>query len=284
MKLLDRLRKEFPTAKQQTLRRMVQDGRVLVNGTRAKRADHNVADDDRVLVRPAEKHSARLPFPIAFEDRDLLVIDKPAGILTSTNARETRPTAFAAVREYVQQTDPTARVGLVHRLDRDASGLLVFAKNSRALSSLKAQFVQHSVTRVYHAIVSPPPRDHRRIDSFLVERADGSVHSTNIPGRGQKAVTHFRVEKTNGKFALLQIRLETGRKHQIRVHLSEAGFPILGDEQYGGMKNENGLMLAAVELGFQHPRTRKPILLKIPAGSDPVTAAFLAIGQKANSL
>lgn len=108
MKLLDRLRKEFPTAKQQTLRRMVQDGRVLVNGTRTTRADQNIADDDRVLVRPPEKLSARLPFPIAFEDRDLLVIDKPAGILTSTNARETRPTAFAAVREYVQQTDPAA--------------------------------------------------------------------------------------------------------------------------------------------------------------------------------
>jgi 23S rRNA pseudouridine1911/1915/1917 synthase len=184
----------------------------------------------------------------------------------------------------VQQTDPTSRVGLVHRLDRDASGLLVFAKNSRALSSLKAQFVQHSVTRVYHAIVSPPPRDHRRIDSFLVERADGSVHSTNIPGRGQKAVTHFRVEKTHGKFALLQIRLETGRKHQIRVHLSEAGFPVLGDGQYGGLKSENGLMLAAVELGFLHPRTKKAILLKIPPDSDRVTATFLAIGDKDNSL
>jgi 23S rRNA pseudouridine1911/1915/1917 synthase len=205
-------------------------------------------------------------------------------MLTSTNARETRPTALASVAEYLHRTDSAARVGLVHRLDRDASGLLVFAKNSRALSLLKRQFAHHSVTRMYHAIVSPAPTDGRRIESWLVERADGSVHSTNIPGRGQKAITHFTVAKCRGEFALLRVRLETGRKHQIRVHLSEKGFPVAGDRQYRGKPCAEGLMLAAVELGFDHPRTAKRISLTIPADSDRVGAAFLAIGGNCDFL
>lgn len=285
MRLLDRLRQDFPTAKQQTLRRMVKDRRVMVNGAAAQRADQNIEAGDQIVVRPAKKNvSVRVPFTIAYEDRDVLVIDKPAGMLTSTNARETRPTALAAVREYLRQTDSGARVGLVHRLDRDASGLLVFSKNSRALSSLKRQFADHSVTRVYHAIVSPPPADDRRFESYLLERADGSVHSTNVPRRGQKAITHFTVAKCRGKFALLQIRLETGRKHQIRVHLSESGSPVVGDPQYGGKPCAEGLMLAAVELGFDHPRTGKRVSLAIPADSDRVVTAFLAFGQNDLSL
>jgi 23S rRNA pseudouridine1911/1915/1917 synthase len=266
MRLLDRLREEFPTAKQATLRRMVREGRVQVNGKKAARTDLNVGKEDRVVVGAGKKFLPRLPFDVLYEDRDVIVIDKPAGMLTSTNARERRPTAFAAVRQYVQEREPGARVGLVHRLDRDASGLLVFAKNSRALSSLKGQFARHSVTRVYHAIVSPAPRDGRRIESFLVERADGSVHSTNVPGRGQKAITRFSVAKCRGEFALLRVELETGRKHQIRAQLSEAGFGVVGDEMYGEKVCDKGLMLEAVELGFEHPKTGRSIFLKLPKG------------------
>ena len=227
MTLQDRLRRDFPTAKRQTLKRMVQNGRVRVNGIAARRLDQTIKPQDRVIVGDTAKEAVaqpRLPFAIIHEDRDILIIDKPAGLLTSTVPREPRPTALAAVREYLRITDPTARAGLIHRLDRDASGLLVFSKNNAAFDSLKKQFFHHTVSRFYHAIVSPPPKKTSgRIESFLVERADGSVHSALRPGRGQKAVTTFDVAKRRGQFALLRIKLHTGRKHQIRVHLSELG-------------------------------------------------------------
>ena len=275
MKLLDLLAKKFPAAKRQTLKRMVQDGRVLINGIAAARLDQLVNADDRLVVNSPRKVLPRPPFPIIHEDRDILVIDKPAGLLTSTVPREPRPTALAALRQYLSLTDPTARLGLIHRLDRDASGLLVFSKNHRAYESLKRQFFYHTVSRVYHAVVSPPPaKAAGRIESFLVERADGSVHSTKIPGRGRRAVTEFIVTNRRENLALLRVTLHTGRKHQIRVHLSESGFPILGDVQYGGKEHPNGLMLAAVELSFDHPRTGKRVAFAVGHISDRVAVSF----------
>ncbi len=189
MILFDRLRQDFPTAKRQTLKRMVQNRRVIINGIPATRLINRFKPKDRIIVIANVKKSPKptLPFPILFEDRDILVIDKPAGLLTSTVPREPRPTALAAVTEYLRATDPSAHVGLIHRLDRDASGLLVFSKNPAAYDSLKKQFFHHTVTRIYHAIVSPPPRrDSGRIESRLIERADGTVHSTRQATKGQR--------------------------------------------------------------------------------------------------
>jgi 23S rRNA-/tRNA-specific pseudouridylate synthase len=158
-------------------------------------------------------------------------------------------------------------VGLIHRLDRDASGLLVFSKNPAAYASLKRQFFHHTVTRIYHAIVSPAPRqDSGRIESRLVERADGTVHSTRHASKGQSAVTDYLVIKRQENLALLKVTLHTGRKHQIRAHLSESGSPVVGDMLYGG-KPHSSLQLAAVELAFNHPRTQTRV--SFPPGRKP---------------
>jgi 23S rRNA pseudouridine1911/1915/1917 synthase len=287
MTLNDRLRQDFPEAKQQTLKRMVQNRRVRINGIPALRLNQELKPKDQITVDAPVKElirAPRLPFAIIHEDQDILVIDKPPGLLTSTVPRESRPTAIAAVREYLSITDPAARAGLIHRLDRDASGLLVFSKNNLAFDSLKKQFFHHTVSRFYHAIVSPPPKTSARIESFLVERADGSVHTAHVPGRGQRAITTFDVAKRRGQFALLRIKLHTGRKHQIRVHLSEFGSPVLGDTQYGGKPHKKGIMLAAVELAFDHPCTGTRIVFAIPENADRIVAAFNAIGTASESL
>ena len=271
--LLDWLLHRYPTAKRETLKRMLQAGRVTVNGAKPRSLKVAIATADRVEVSDAPAQARRtaeapprLPFRIVYEDADVLVVDKPAGLLTSTVPRERRPTLLAAVRAYVLAREPRARVGLIHRLDRDASGLLVFSKNDAAYQSLKSQFFHHTVHRVYLAVTEgvPNPRE-GRIASRLEERADGTVYSTRDPRKGEQAVMHYEVVEVDGKRALVRVRLETGRKHQIRVHLAQRGTPILGDSVYGKDAAASRLMLAAVKLSFIHPRTGKEVALEIAA-------------------
>ncbi|HSU65944.1 MAG TPA: RluA family pseudouridine synthase [Tepidisphaeraceae bacterium] len=258
--LLDRLLKQYPQAKRQTLKRMVEAGRVRINGKRALRLKQPVAADDQLEVsdRPnkAPSPQAGSDLSIIYEDEDLLVIDKPAGLLTSTTAREWRPTLLAKVREYVKARQPRAVVGLIHRLDRDASGLLIFSKSDLAYRSLKTQFFHHTVVREYRAVVHGAPKPpNGRIESRLVERADGTVRSTRDVAKGQIAISDYQVLRTEGKKSLVRVVLQTGRKHQIRVQLAGLGNPVWGDVVYGPEKKEARLMLAATRLTVTHPGT-----------------------------
>jgi 23S rRNA pseudouridine1911/1915/1917 synthase len=206
---------------------------------------------------------------IIYEDENLLVVNKPAGLLTSTNEREKRPTLLAKVREYVAGQKGRHRVGLIHRLDRDAAGLLVFSKNNRAYESLKEQLFHRNMKRRYLAIVQGIPKpDRGRIESRLIELADGRVVSTKRHAAGERAITDYEVVKQSASQALVRITLLTGRKHQIRVHFAERGHPIVGDQMYAGKigaekrKSRPGsppeLKLCAAELAFDDPITGKP--------------------------
>ena len=265
----DWLTKRYPTAKRQTLKRMVESGRVRVNDRPAKTLKDPLAVADRVTVdeRPAKAQRSIPQGPrIIFEDADILVVDKPAGLLTSTVPRELRPTLLAKVREYVLSTEPRARVGLIHRLDRDASGLLIFSKSDLAYQSLKTQFFKHAVRREYTAIVHGAPRPAKgTIETRVTERTDGTVHTTRQIGKGELAITKYEVLKSEGGLSRLRVMLETGRKHQIRVHLSERATPIVGDCVYGkeGDKAPR-LMLAATRLTIRHPRDGKEMTFEIP--------------------
>jgi 23S rRNA pseudouridine1911/1915/1917 synthase len=239
---------------------MVLAGRVMLNGKPVKKLTEAVGESDRLEVadrpKPPDPTDLLKPLDRVFEDQDLLVVHKPAGLLTSTVAREKRPTALAIVQKYFARHDPKSRPGLIHRLDRDASGLLVFSKNDLAYESLKTQFFKHTVERIYLAIVHGSPKPPKgSIESRLVEYADGTVHSTKAAGKGQRAITEYEVIRVQGNVAEVRIRLETGRKHQIRAHLSQRGSPILGDPLYGRQDSARRLMLAAVELHLDHPRT-----------------------------
>ena len=272
--LQDWLQRTFPLASQTTLRQMLETGRVRVNGTVVRRMKHSVSADDRIHVAervskiPASKRRTLHPMKLVFEDEQLLVIDKPTGLLTSTVPNERRPTAWALVRGYIGEMEGAGRVGLIHRLDRDASGLLVFSKTDLAYRALKQQFFEHAVERIYTAITHGVPTPAAgRIESRLVELPDGTVRSSRRSGAGELAITEYTTIARNGGLAVLRVRLHTGRKHQIRVHLSERGVPIVGDRVYGKPDGAPRLMLCATTLGFVHPETGRAMRFELPIPS-----------------
>src|SRR5438132_2244411 len=196
---------------------------------------------------------------VLFEDDAVIVVDKPAGLLTMATETERTRTVYALLREAATRKRPPERIFIVHRLDREASGMLVFAKTIEAKEKLQDQFKDHSAGRKYVAVVegrvSP---DNFTIRSYLAENAALRVYSTKKKAAGKLAVTHVRVIRANLKMTLVEVRLETGRKHQIRVHLAERGHPIVGDKAYGSRSNPfRRLALHAIHLEFRHPRTHE---------------------------
>jgi 23S rRNA pseudouridine1911/1915/1917 synthase len=257
MQLLDRLAQLFPDSSRTTLRQMLQHGRVRVNGEVEKDAKRSVVLKDAIEV--LDKRTARLLPPaltLLHEDRDLLVIVKANGLLTVATERERDTTAQAYLNHYLGARGED-RVHVVHRLDRETSGVLVFAKTFHARELLKAQFAAHSVDRVYIAIIEGTLETPRgTIRSHLFERRDLRMVSVKAHRDAKHAVTHYRTIEKNSKYSMLEVILETGRKNQIRAHFTEAGHPIVGDQFYGSNTNPLGrLGLHAKLLGFTHPTT-----------------------------
>jgi len=185
--------------------------------------------------------------------------------LTMATDKERRRTAYALLVEHVRR-HRAGRLFIVHRLDREASGLLVFAKSAEAKAGLQAQFKDHSAGRTYVAVTEGRiPRDVFTIKSYLAENAAFRCYSTRDPAQGKPAVTHVTVLKRAPHRTLIEARLETGRKHQIRVHLAEEGYPIVGDPVYGTGRNPiRRLALHGAGLMFRHPRTGQPMTFAAP--------------------
>ena len=202
------------------------------------------------------------PFPSAlglvFEDDDILVIDKPPGLLTIATPHERERTVYHLLWDYLQASRPARRLFVVHRLDRDTSGLLVFAKSPRAKRHLQAQFEARRVERSYVAMVEGRVADDEgTLESRLVE--DRSLRVRSGP-HGKVAVTHYQVRERRRDRTVLDLRLGTGRRHQIRVQLAERGHPIVGDTAHGARAVRHGrLCLHASQLGFAHPRTNERV-------------------------
>jgi 23S rRNA pseudouridine1911/1915/1917 synthase len=203
---------------------------------------------------------------LLFEDDDIIVVDKPAGLLTIATEKEKHETAFAILFEYVKSKHPVEKLFIVHRLDRDASGLLVFAKSEEAKYALQEQFKDHSAGRTYLAvIVGKFEKEKETIESYLAENSIYRSYSTTDRTKGKRAVTHITVVKRAQHRTLIEVRLETGRKHQIRVHLAERGHTILGDKSYGSTSNPIGrLCLHATRLVFEHPLQKKTMTFNSP--------------------
>jgi len=203
---------------------------------------------------------------VLYEDRDIVVVNKAAGLLSIGTGRDQGRTAHAALMDYVRKGNSKSRerVFIVHRLDRDTSGVLVFARSDQAKRTLQDHW--QDAEKTYLAFVEghpSPPED--TISSYLVENNSLRVYSTRDPRLGRLSHTRYKVLKTVGDRALLEIRLLTGRKNQIRVHLADRGWPIVGDSKYGRKIRDNKrLALHAHTLGFDHPHDGRRLTFTAP--------------------
>ena len=233
-------------------------GQVQVNGKVVRQFDSALAAGMVVeAVLWAEPPRPELPFPVLFEDEDIIVIDKPAGLLTIANDKEKVRTAYHILTDYMAERTKGGRIFVVHRLDRDTSGVVLFAKNEDAKHAFQSDWDKRVIRRGYRALVEGMPEPAEgHVKSFLRETSTHLMYS-GAPGRNAKeAITHYRTVASGGGYALMDIDLETGRKNQIRVHMSDLGHPIAGDKQYKAKTNPLGrLCLHANELRLIDPRT-----------------------------
>jgi 23S rRNA pseudouridine1911/1915/1917 synthase len=244
---------------------MLSQGRVSLNGEPCRIADQKVHPGDSLEIG-ARRSPARLTagLQILYEDQDIVVIQKPVGLLTVATPDEREKTAYAFLRHHLKERHPRQKLFIVHRLDKFASGILVFAKSENVKSILQGVFRRHEIQRKYWAIVEGRvEKDRGTIRSNLAEDKSLRMHSTGDTSRGKTAITHFRVLQRLQKLSVLEVTLETGRKNQIRAHMSEMGHPIVGDRAYGSSQDPlRRLGLHAFQLGFSHPVKGTPLLFE----------------------
>jgi 23S rRNA pseudouridine1911/1915/1917 synthase len=288
---LDRfLAQTLPDLSRSRLKGLIDDGQVTLSGEKIGDGNRRVKPGEVYDVAippaaPAMPQGENIPLAVVYEDKDLIVIDKPAGLVVHPAAGNPDGTLVNALIAHcgkeLQGIGGVARPGIVHRLDKDTSGLLIAAKNERAMTSLAKQFAAHAIERAYHAVVWGSPRlGEGRIEGQIGRSPFDRKRMAVLRGQGKEARTRYRVIERFGDperpFAsLIECRLETGRTHQIRVHLTHLGHPLIGDPQYGRARqpprpktpeeaeayaaaaNFPRQALHAYVLGFQHPSTQK---------------------------
>ena len=264
--LIDILSTLHPTAKKNSLRRMIDHGRVLVDGNKASRAKEIIHKGSIVetLSRsegdgPVRKDDG-IPEPeVLYDDSELLVVNKPAGLLSVATPRGEADTMFDRALLWASKNHST-RVHLVHRLDRETSGCLILAKSTRAKDILQRQFKDRTIERIYHAVVFGNPSSKSGVQRARVkETKDKRVRLIQEGERGGKeAITNWSIEQNGPIHTLIRIKIDTGRRAQIRLHMSDMGCPVSGDTRYGrGKASVNRLCLHASSLGFDHPDGRR---------------------------
>lgn len=256
---------------------LIERGLVTLNGVRLK-ASQKIAPGLVVRVeipaaQPTTLTAWDAPLEILHEDADLIVVNKPAGLVVHPAAGHAQDTLVNILLHHVEKLSMgfnENRPGIVHRLDRDTSGVIVIAKNDLAHQHLAAQFKERRTHRIYWAITHGQPSPPKgTVRSQLVRHPTDRKRFASNPRQGKIAVTHYQTLKTAKNFAWLQLKLETGRTHQIRVHLSEKGCPIVGDPLYGAKVKDKKLnfvtrmALHACELGFEHPGTGEKLFFKV---------------------
>jgi 23S rRNA pseudouridine1911/1915/1917 synthase len=296
---LDRaLAARMPTLSRERLKVLTKSGALTRDGTPVRDPAIKVKGDERFLLSVPEPTTAHnepqeIPLGIVYEDEHLLVVDKPAGLVVHPAAGNLDGTLVNALLHHCHGSlsgiGGVARPGIVHRIDKDTSGLLVVAKHDLAHEGLARQFADHSIDRRYLAIVSDVPRmAEGKVDAPLARSSHDRKKIAIVgEGRGKRAVTHWRRIKPLKEAALVECRLETGRTHQVRVHMASIGHPLVGDPVYGRARKTHRELLKelhfhrqalhAAHLGFVHPITKGRLSFDSALPSD-MQELFSALG------
>ena len=253
--------------------RLIEDGNILVNGKNAK-VSYKIQENDKISVEIPEPKQIELkaqdiPIEIIYEDSDIIVVNKPKGMVVhpaNGNPDGTLVNAIMAIcKDSLSGIGGEIRPGIVHRIDKDTSGLLIVAKNDNAHVKMSEQIKNHEVKKTYIALVRGVFKENEATIDMPIGRSTSDRKKMAVNKNGKNAITHIKVLKRFDKYTLLQVNIETGRTHQIRVHLSHIGYPIVGDYTYSNGKNEFdviGQCLHAQKLEFKHPITQKDMCLE----------------------
>lgn len=256
------------------IKRLADDGKIAVNGVVVPaKKPLKTGDSVRLEIpdnRPLDLEPRDIPVDIVYQDDDLAVIDKPQGLTVHAGSGTDGDTLVNALLfrlDRLSGINGTLRPGIVHRIDKNTSGLLVVAKNDRAHLSLSEQIAEKTCRRVYVALLEGVVKQEEGTIETYLSRSDRDRTKMAVSAHGRRAVTHYRVLRRYAQYTLCEFRLETGRTHQIRVHAKYVGHPVVGDPEYG-YKNQkfklNGQLLHAKELSFQHPTTGKQMTFTAP--------------------
>ena len=255
--------------------RLIEQGNILVNGKKQKVA-YKIAENDLITVeheepKQIELKAQKIPIEIIYEDEDIIVVNKPKGMVVHPANGNPDGTLVNAImnicKDSLSGIGGEIRPGIVHRLDKDTSGLLIVAKNDMAHVKMSEQIKNHEVKKTYIALVRGVIKENEATIDMPIGRSRTDRKKMAVAKDGKNAVTHIKVLKRYDKYTLLEINIETGRTHQIRVHLSHIGYPIIGDYIYSNGKNEFGVegqCLHAKSLEFNHPITNKEMKLEAP--------------------
>lgn len=253
--------------------RLIEDGNILVNGKNAK-VSYKIQENDKISVeipepKQIELKAQNIPIEIIYEDSDIIVVNKPKGMVVhpaNGNPDGTLVNAIMAIcKDCLSGIGGEIRPGIVHRIDKDTSGLLIVAKNDNAHVKMSEQIKNHEVKKTYIALVRGVFKENEATIDMPIGRSTSDRKKMAVNKNGKNAITHIKVLKRFDKYTLLKVNIETGRTHQIRVHLSHIGYPIVGDYTYSNGKNEFdviGQCLHAQKLEFKHPITQKDMCLE----------------------
>ena len=263
--LLEFLFSKFPKLSRNAVKSILSGHYVSVNGAPVSQYNLKLSKDDVVIVSKQRiSRKNRQDLPIIFENEEFIVINKPSGLLTIPTDNEKGRTAYRMVNDYVQQKDKHNRVFVVHRLDEDTSGVLMFAKNPKIKDILQKNWNDIVLERGYYAIVEGKmPKQQDTLVNYLAENSLNLMYVTSDKIKGKKCLTQYKVLKSNEKHSLLDVNIDTGRKNQIRVQLGHIGHHVIGDDKYGEPSDPiKRLGLHAYKLKFVHPITKKIVEFK----------------------
>ena len=255
------------------IQRLIEEENVLVND-KLQKASNKVKKGDIILVKYPEVKKANIeaqdiPIEIIYEDKDIIVVNKPKGLVVhpaNGNPDGTLVNAIMAIcKDSLSGIGGQIRPGIVHRLDKDTTGVLIIAKNDMAHINISEQIKNRETKKIYVALVRGIIKENEATINMPIGRSTKDRKKMAVTKQGKEAITHFKVLQRYDKYTLLEIKIDTGRTHQIRVHLSEIGYPVIGDYTYSNGKNEFGIigqLLHAKKLEFMHPITSEKMILE----------------------